>query len=172
MPDVVAIGGMIQSLNAATQISKALLGIRDAALIREKVVELNGEIISAQSSALAAQTDQFALLDRIRQLEKQVTDLEAWNAEAQTYELKDISNEGMSGNLAYAPKAGTHTSEPPHLLCANCYEEGHKSFLQTELRLGGSDVRACHRCGSDLYLWGFRRPEHVQSKAVGRRTKH
>lgn len=173
MTDALALSGMIQSINALAQIGKSLVGIHDANAIREKAVELNREILSAQASALATQADQFALLKRIGELEEQVADLKAWDTEAQTYQLKDIALDGSSGQLAYVPKEGTHTLEPPHLLCANCYEEGHKSFLQTELRQpGGCDVRACHRCGSDLYLWGYRRPEHIQTKAVVRRAKN
>lgn len=155
---------MIQSLNAVTQISKALLGIRDAALIREKVIELSGEVISAQSGALAAQADQFALLERIRQLEKQIADFEAWDAEAETYQLTDLrgKSDPRGSILAYAPKEGTHTSEPAHFLCAKCYHERHKSILQHETRdPGRCKVLVCHRCGSDLYLEGERDAKHA-----------
>jgi hypothetical protein len=154
MPDAVAIAGMIQSLNAVTQISKALLGIRDAALIREKIIELNGEVISAQAGALAAQTDQFALLERIRNLESQVAQLETWNAEAQTYQLKDVAKYGRTGQFAYAPKEGTHLSEPPHLLCAECYNNRHKSVLQQEETIDRREMLTCNHCKNILYLVG------------------
>jgi hypothetical protein len=169
MTDALALSGMIQSLNAIAQLSKAAIGIRDAALIREKLVELNGEVLSAQAGALATQADQFALLERISRLEKQIADFEAWKAEADTYQLKDVSQSGIGGLLAFVPKAGTHDSEPPHSLCAQCYNERRKSFLQPEDRNGLCKVLACHYCGSDLYLTGARRPDHIQSKSATRR---
>jgi hypothetical protein len=156
-----AIGGAVQSLKAIAEIGKALLNIRDAALIREKVIELNGEIISAQSGALTAQSAQSALLEQIRQLETHVAELEAWNAEAETYKLADVAKYGLTGKFAYAPKEGTHASEPPHLICAQCYQGKHKSILQAQvLYPGHCETLICLNCESIIYLSGDPQPQH------------
>ena len=154
---------MIQSLNALTQIGKAIIDARGASIIRNKVFELNREILSAQAGAFAAQADQFALLERIRALEKHIVELETWDAEAKKYELKNLPPGGVWGGpiFAYTLKKEASPSEPDHLLCAQCYEERHKSILQSEmLESGRCDVLTCHRCSSILYLTGYRRPEH------------
>ena len=42
--------------------AKALVTIRDATMLNEKVIELQRIILAAQSDALAAQSEQFSLL--------------------------------------------------------------------------------------------------------------
>jgi hypothetical protein len=74
----------------------------------------------------SAQSDQFALLERVHELEQQVTDLKAWEKEKQRYELKQLA----PGAFCYALKADASGSEPPHRVCAACYQHGKKSILQ------------------------------------------
>jgi hypothetical protein len=78
MPDMSLIAGTVSSLKLAHDMAKALVTIRDATMLNEKVIELQRVILAAQSDALAAQSDQFSLLDRIRDLEKEIADLKAW----------------------------------------------------------------------------------------------
>jgi hypothetical protein len=126
MVDMSAISGLVLSLRAATDISKAMIGLRDAAMIQGKIVELQGVILSAQQSALSAQADQFTLLERVRELEKQIADVEAWEQEKQRYELVEL----YAGGLAYRIKELVRGSEPPHFICAACYQKRQKSLLQ------------------------------------------
>jgi len=153
MPDITAISGMITSLKAAGDIAKALVGLRDFTLIQDKIIELQGVIITAQSSAILAQQDQFTLLERERELEKEVADLKTWDAEKEKYELAEIS----SGVFAYTLKQQTSSSEPKHYLCSNCYHQGHKSILQAETRTPPmAHVLECSECGATIYLSGLR----------------
>jgi hypothetical protein len=103
-----------------------MIGLHDIKIVREKAIELQAQILTAQSSALAAQSDQFALLEKVRSLEQQITDLEAWDREKKRYELKAID----SGSFAYVLKPDASNSEPPHWLCTTCYQNGKKSILQ------------------------------------------
>ena len=168
MTDALALSGMIQSLNALAQLGQALVGIHDAKAIREKAAELNREILSTQASALATQADQFRLLQQISELEKQVTRLEAWNAETEKYQLYDLRHDvpgADAGALAYRLKEQEGRTEPIHLLCANCFEDRHKSILQRQmLQPGLCDAYLCHRCGSILYRTGHPHPEHFGLK--------
>ena len=157
MTDALAIGGLVQSFKTLTDIGKALLGLRDAALIREKVIELNREILSAQASALATQTDQFTLLEQKRTLEKEVADLKAWDAEKQKYELVNVRPQNAPGGnaFAYALKKEASSTEPPHFICEHCYQDGRKSTLQEEVRYpGATNVLFCPRCGLELSRTG------------------
>jgi hypothetical protein len=151
----------ITSLKAAADIAKALVGLRDTAMIQSKVIELQGEIMSAQSGALAAQQAQSALLDRVRSLEKEVADLKAWDTEKEKYQLTQI---GL-GVFAYALKDQAGASEPKHFLCPNCYEDGRKAILQKETRYPGMvDVLTCLRCGSEINMTGNASSHVVRTK--------
>jgi len=159
MTDALAIAAAFQSLKAAFDIGKALLQLGVSAEVSARISEMNSQILAAQESAIASRDYQFTLMKHIDDLEKQIADLEAWDAEAETYELTNMRppNHPMGSAFAYAPKKGTHTTEPSHCICANCYQGRHKSILQHETRNPGRcKVLACHRCGGALYLEGER----------------
>jgi hypothetical protein len=124
--DLGSMAALKSSLDSAIAILKAMVGLRDAAIIQDKVIELQGVILSAQSSALAANTAQFALLERVRDLEQEIVQLKDWEREKQRYQLNSIGR----GAFAYMPKPGMEDGEPPHWLCANCFNRRQKSFLQ------------------------------------------
>jgi hypothetical protein len=77
-------------------------------------------------------------LQKISELEHEVAYLKAWETEKQRYELKDVAD--RSGSFTYIIKKEMQGSEPLHCLCANCYERGQKSIMQTT-----SDLIARHR---------------------------
>jgi len=163
MPDALAFAGMIQSLQAMANIAKALIGLHDERVVNERVVELTGEILAA----LAAQAEQVVLLEHVRDLEKHLAELNAWNADKEKYGLRQI----RPGVYAYTLKETTNVLEKSLMLCANCYEQRHKSILQEEIRdPGRCRVLVCHLCGADLYVEGERRPEHSSAARKSRRT--
>ena len=123
------------------------------------------EAISSQK-ILSAQADQTELAETVGALKARVAELEAWDADKKRYKLTDLGG----GMTAYSLKEGMENGEPPHHLCAACYNEGHKSIMQKEDRTPGRcQVLVCHRCGSDLYLSGIRDPEHHVMKREPRR---
>lgn len=87
----------------------------------------NAVAIELQEKILAAQAQQAALIEQVGLLEKEVAGLKAWGADKQRYELKAL----RAGAIAYMLKPQEAEREPPHALCANCYERGIKSFLQS-----------------------------------------
>ena len=167
MVDMALIGGVANSLNVALNISKALLGIRDQALIQEKVVELLSVITTAHQANMAGHLAQLALVDRVRELEQQIIAMKDWGAEKQRYQLEKLPH---SGAFAYSVKPGMEAGEPPHWICATCYQDGKKSVLQSEVRHPGrSLVLICNTCCSDIYEAGARFPDHP--KISPRRTR-
>jgi hypothetical protein len=90
MPDIADFAAAISSLKAAFEIAKTLVNARDAGVVRSKVIELQREILAAQASAVSAQSGQLAMLDRVRDLEKEVADLKAWDAEKEKYQLTEL----------------------------------------------------------------------------------
>ena len=145
----------ISALKSAFDIAKGLKDIDNAARRNSAVIELQEKILSAQS-------EQASLIDTVSQLKNRVAQLEAWDADKQRYTLTDFG----SGLLAYALKDSVANGEPPHYLCAQCYNDKIKSILQTETRNPGRcHVLACHRCGSDLYLSGTPDHEHFKNRS-------
>jgi hypothetical protein len=126
MIDISSLPDAVHALKAASDITKLIISSHDARIIREKAVELQGQIFTAQQNALSAQSSQFSLLERVRELEKQIADLEAWDAEKQRYALTSVE----PGVFAYVLKPDAQPSEPPHWLCTTCYQSGKKSILQ------------------------------------------
>lgn len=153
MVDLVAIQGAIGSIKAAKDIAKAAIGLRDAALLQSKVIELNEAILSAQSSAVDAMAEQSEMLQRVRELEQKIARLETWEAEKQRYKLEALP----PGTHVYTLKSEMADGEPPHHICQTCYQRGKKSILnQGETHSGTYHLR-CNECDADLKV-GYWRP--------------
>jgi hypothetical protein len=103
-----------------------MVGLRDTQAFQSKLLEFQFKLIDANNAAIAAQDERVALLERVSALEKEVARSEAWEAEKQRYELKQVA----SGAVAYVPKEFMRDGEPPHWLCANCYQNHKKRYLQ------------------------------------------
>jgi hypothetical protein len=143
-----AFGVAMTSLNAAMNIAKAMISLRDAAAFQSNMIEFQGKIIEAQDGVFAANEERAALIEQVRQLEEKVARLEAWETTKQRYQLTDVGG----GQFTYALKVEASTTEPPHQLCANCFDKGDKSILQTETRMPGlHTVLFCQRCDGDLF---------------------
>jgi hypothetical protein len=143
-----SITAAITGLKAATDLAQSFVNLKTSGEIQGKVVELQTVILAAQGSALAAQSEQFTLLDRIRNLETEIIQFENWEAEKQRYQLTDYG----SGTFAYALKPSEAYGEPPHRICANCYNQGHKSLLQVLSIGSGQEHTQCSRCKTEVFL--------------------
>lgn len=110
----------ISAFKAAMDITKGLKDIDDRTRLNEAVIELQEKILGAQAA-------QALLIQQVSELEKEVAGLKAWDTDKQRYELKDLGR----GFFAFIPKQGVENGEPPHAICANCYQKGFKSFLQS-----------------------------------------
>lgn len=158
----------MSSLKGAKDIAETMIGLRDAAALQAKSIEFQSKILDAQSRAFAAQEERTSLVEQVREIEKEVARLKDWSSEKQRYELKELGN----GTLAYAVKEAMRGSEPPHWICANCYEDGKKSLLQPETRFPGrTTVYVCHGCSAELIASGGRevgtpRQTHAITKSL------
>jgi hypothetical protein len=142
---VAEIGAGLTSLRAALDITKAMIGLRDAEAFRAKSIELQGLILESLDKAIQSREAYSAQLDRVRALEAEVTSLKDWNAEKANYELKDIG----AGCVAYMLKPESRGSQPPHWLCPTCFSKGQKSFLNfTGATVMRRNVYKCASCGT------------------------
>src|ERR1700685_3083071 len=99
MPDFGAISAVVNSLNAAVNITKAMKDLNDWSAVQSKVIELQGVILEAQSGIFEANKERSALIEQISLLKKEVTDLEAWETTKNRYELKRTDGGGLAWSL-------------------------------------------------------------------------
>jgi rubrerythrin len=142
MIDVSAIPGLLSSLKVLKDMTQATVEMRDIVAFRERLIEIQPKIIDAYDAAIRAQIDRSALLEQIRELEKQVAGFEAWEAEKQRYELVKLH----AGALAFRVKESMRGAEPEHYICASCYQEGKKSILQGFTDYLNENSLTCPRC--------------------------
>jgi hypothetical protein len=144
---VAEIFGGISAFKSLFDIAKVVKEANDATVRDRAIVDLLDKIITAREA-------QSSALDRIRELEEEIARFETWGAEKDRYELKKI---GETGVTVRSLKDGVEPPETPHYICADCYEDRIRSYLQAETRNPGrSQVLTCNRCGADLYTSGSR----------------
>lgn len=142
------IGSVLSSLKTAGEIAKALMDVKDATAFQTKAFELTREILAAHQSAIAANAAQQSLLDEVRALKNQIVQMEAWSAEKQRYELTDHG----CGTFTRSLKSSVANGEPPHRICAQCYEEGRKGYLQSHGMFHGREKVTCQACDKTIML--------------------
>jgi hypothetical protein len=146
-----AFGAVATGLKPAIDLAQSVLNLVGAGKGRDDALKLYGQVVAAHQSALTAQASQEALLKEKRQLEEELGRLKDWNAEKQRYQLQDVGQRCM----AYALKPGMENGEPPHSICATCYQEGRKSILVPfHISIGRGEALQCHVCGSEMVVSG------------------
>ena len=166
---ITAFDTTIGALKSAGTLAISLSKLHTMAEVQAKAIELQQVLLSAQSSAIEAQSQQFALLEDKRMLEEELTEVKAWNTEKDNYKLEAIQTGAGQGHEAfvYSYKEGMDEPKPAHKVCANCYHDRHISILQSEIRFPGrAHILTCHRCNSDIYTSGGWQPEHSGRKTT------
>src|SRR5690606_3853686 len=130
MVGVTEIGGAMSGLKAAMDIAKGINAAAGEIAINEATIKLQRTILEAQEKLLAAQELQAEQSRRVEELEARLAQADAWTRERERY----VRREFPAGTFAYVLKDGDESGEPPHRLCPTCFEDGHKSILQTKNR--------------------------------------
>ena len=115
----------LESLKAATDLVKSMNAVATQATINEVKLTLQQHIFDAREALSAAQEAQTATLKRIGELEQEIASFKNWEAEKQRYQLETLP----PGIHVYGLKRGMEQGEPPHKICATCYNQGFKSLL-------------------------------------------
>ena len=143
MTSITALLGTFKSIK---DVAESMVALRDKHLITEKVAEINSKIIDAQQGIFAVNAERSELVQMVSALEKEIADLKAWNIEKERYQLVALA----SNVMAYQLKPTESGIEPTHLLCANCFTDGKKSFLNQNVHATSIDIFKCNRCGNEL----------------------
>jgi hypothetical protein len=124
------IAAAIQSTKTVIELVKAAHNLSNYSELLTAVTSVQMKLTDAVASELASQEKQAALSERIRELEKQINEIEDWKTMIQRYTLFQFS----TGVLAYALKQDMEDGEPMHYLCTNCVDKKQKSTLQPQGR--------------------------------------
>lgn len=134
----------IGAFKAMLDIAKTMKDLNDAALRNAAVIELQGQILTAQM-------EQSSLIQKVGELEAKVRGFETWEAEKQRYKLDKLP----PGVLVRTLKPEAADGEPAHHICENCYQNGRKSPLHQSPTNSGIYHLKCNGCGSDLRVGNY-----------------
>ena len=148
MPDMTMIAHALGALKAAKDIAETMIGLRDTAAFQGKLLEFQSKIIDANNAVFAAQEERSSMLERIRELEKQVADFEEWKTKKEKYELKAV----MPSAFAYMLKPEARGTAPPHWVCAQCYENRKISIMQLFGSMGLHSMHKCPACENSFRI--------------------
>eukprot|EP00456_Euglypha_rotunda_P079667 TRINITY_DN766_c0_g1_i6.p1 TRINITY_DN766_c0_g1~~TRINITY_DN766_c0_g1_i6.p1 ORF type:complete len:152 (-),score=25.63 TRINITY_DN766_c0_g1_i6:11-466(-) len=141
MMDIATLQGAFGSLSMALNLSKKFLEMKSVAEAQGLVIALQSEILSAQTFASKALSDQVALSEEVRALKEEVARIKAWEEEKERYAL--IGPFPKSGGFVYALKEDRKGAEPPHWICTRCFEDGLKSILSAKAEIGRAVQQEC-----------------------------
>jgi ribosomal protein S6 len=143
MVSMTSIIGFASGMKTAADITKALIDLKVTGEVQAKIVELQSIIMSAQSSALEAQQEQFGFQRRIEDLENEINRLKEIGEEKINYEIKQVD----PGCFAYMLKLEFRKNELPMWFCIPCFDNGYKRVLQSTGENSSSRLRyTCTSC--------------------------
>lgn len=145
--DLGTISAALTSLNAAGKIAQGLMSLKTMADVQSVAIDLNQKIIAAQTDIFAAQTAQAATIQRVRDLEEQITKMRNWEEQKERYKLTEPWG---NGGFVYGVKESRKESEPAHWICTKCYDDGRRSILQPRPDKGLWLHMTCPTCNSSL----------------------
>jgi Zn finger protein HypA/HybF involved in hydrogenase expression len=152
--DMGSIAATISGLKNIGEIVNSILDAKASNAINAAVSEVQSHLMSVQREALTANSEQFAMIEEIRNLKEKIAEMEAWGTEKQRYYLKSP----WPGTVVYALRESLSNGEPPHWICTNCYNDGMKSIL-TQQQDGNAVVSfLCPKCKTSF-------------RAIGRHSK-
>ena len=121
-----SIQGAYSAIKGGLDIAQGFQAFKTEAAVNQAVIDIQRSLLEAQRALNEAEARHVADLRRIEELEQEIVKAKDWSAERESYELTGV----YRGAFAYMPKDGVKSGKPAHWLCANCFDQGRKSFLQ------------------------------------------
>ncbi len=136
----------VQSAKVLTDLLKATHELKNSNEFIAAVSEINAKLMEAQIAALASQEKQSTLAKRIGELENKVAELENWQRESERYQLFMLAPDVP----VFTIRPGKENGEPPHKLCATCYNKRQKSYLyRSGMAYDGTHYK-CNTCDKEI----------------------
>jgi hypothetical protein len=133
---------------AALDIAKGIFALKTEVERNQAVIDIQRNVIEAQNALSAAEREYSASLKRIDALEQEIVRLKDWSGEMERYEARDV----YRGAIAYVMKVGMENGQEPHYLCANCFINSRKSFLQLKGIHGNEAKYGCDACQGSIAI--------------------
>lgn len=149
------IGTVAASVGAVDSVTKLVKSIRevvksdnissvDVGDLRTKLTDLFDVALSARQALFEMQDTVRALQTENEALVRRITELEAFDAGVDEYELREVSR----NSFAYSKKSTTEEMRKTPYLCMPCFHKRTKSALQFEREDYGMDTLKCPACGT------------------------
>ena len=138
------------SLSMARDITKTIIGIRDANLVAEKVTALNDQLLKAQEALLAHNAAMFQLQNQYFEAREELRKLQESASQHGRYTLVEV----VPGQFAYRVNVtpeSSGTSEPGgtqlmHYVCQPCLDKGVKAVLNSGMHKFSTGIRQAWIC--------------------------
>lgn len=122
LPALLAAAG---GLKTAGELVAGIVKAKNQSDVTAKAIELQSVIIGLQSAIFDTRDVLSSLQEENRQLKESAMRREHFSSDMTRYALTPI----RPGSVAYALKQSMSNGEPPHYVCANCYQNGKKVML-------------------------------------------
>lgn len=137
---------LIASIPGLASAATAIASATDTVKRNAQLIEFQNALIKLNSEAVAIQTQNSSLARRNQELEDVITRLKNWESERTRYRLCTI----FSGSIAYALLRSRSDGEPPHFLCAQCFENSRRVFLNFAQEKNGWYWLRCPECAAQI----------------------
>ena len=121
----------IQGTKTAIDLVKATSGLSNYSELLGAVTAVQMKLTDAVTAALTSQEKQAELAERVRELERQIAEVEDWGTQMKRYSLFEFP---ATKALAYALKPDVDDGQPMHYLCTSCVDKKQKTTLQPQAR--------------------------------------
>ena len=147
MTELVTIGTGLAMINNLVDLVGKLKG--GVSKERPEIVsQFYASLSDIQQRLITAENRESELLSQCRALEEQIAHAKDWQAETTRYVLLSVD-----GGVVRQQKADHASGDPPHWLCANCFEEQQKSYLQKDPKIVDSwHIWKCPRCSTAVMV--------------------
>lgn len=150
-------GAVTASVGAVDSVTKLVGSVRDMLKagklsdadvkgLQEKVSNLFDVALTAKAAQFDMQNAVFGLQSENDALKGKIAHMEAFDAQADDYELKAVS----PNSFAYLKKGTPEQMGKTPYLCVPCFDERRKSVLQYSQPELSFDVVICPKCGTTV----------------------
>jgi hypothetical protein len=116
---------ILTTLGGLAKIAGDMAAAKDEVERNKLLIEFQKSVIAANFQVATLQQDVSTLKGTIEDLKRETMRQEDWERESKRYALYDPG----FGVAVRALKESMSNGEPPHYLCANCFNDGKKTVL-------------------------------------------
>lgn len=117
---------LIQAVPSLAKLGSEIVSASGSAKANAQLIEFQSALIGLQSLIASVQQENATLTREKREAEEELERMKEARADQARYQLATP----YTGIPVYALKKEMSNGEAPHYLCANCFQQGKRSFIQ------------------------------------------